>query len=91
MLALDTSASVTAKLGIATTLSLTSIVEMVPTQARATAVSLRITGNRLGQVTLPFVASILAAATGAPGVLTVVGVSLALSAVSVHIARSGRE
>jgi MFS family permease len=78
-------------LGIATTLSLTSIVELVPPAARATAVSLRITGNRIGQVTLPLVASVLAAATGAPGVLMVIGVSLGLSAVSVHVVRSGRE
>ena len=78
-------------LGIATTLSLTSIVELVPPNARATAVSLRITGNRIGQVTLPFVASVLAAATGAPGVLVVIGMSLTVSAISVHIVRSGRE
>ncbi len=70
-------------LGVATTLSLTSVVDIVPVDARATALSLRITGNRIGQVTLPFVASLIAAAAGAPGVLFVIGSSLCASAVSV--------
>jgi MFS family permease len=70
-------------LGVATTLSLTSVVDIVPVDARATALSLRITGNRIGQVSLPFVASLIASATGAPGVLFVIGASLCASAVSV--------
>ena len=74
-------------LGVATTLSLTSVVDIVPVDARATALSLRITGNRIGQVTLPFIASIIAAAAGAPGVLAVIGASLCVSAISVGIVR----
>jgi MFS family permease len=76
--------------GIATTLSLTSVVDAVPVQARATALSLRITGNRIGQVTLPFIASSIAAATGAPGVLFVIGASLCASAASIEISRLRR-
>ena len=78
-------------LGIATTLSLTSVVELAPVAVRATALSLRITGNRLGQASMPFLGSLLASATGAAGVLFVTGLSLAISGVAVHIARSGRE
>ena len=77
-------------LGIATTLSLTSVVDLVPVEARATALSLRITGNRIGQVTLPFAASIIAAAAGAPGVLFVIGASLCASAGSIGLTRRGR-
>ena len=78
-------------LGIATTLSLPSVVELAPVAVRATALSLRITGNRLGQASMPFLGSLLASATGAAGVLFVTGLSLAISGVAVHIARSGRE
>ena len=74
-------------LGIATTLSLTSIVEMVPPQARATAVSLRITGNRIGQASMPFLGSLLAASAGASGVLAVTGLALAASGLAVQIVR----
>jgi MFS family permease len=77
-------------LGIATTLSLTSVVDIVPVDARATALSLRITGNRIGQVTLPFVASLIAAAAGAPGVLATIGASLVVSAASVGVTRRGK-
>ena len=78
-------------LGLATTLSLTSVVELAPVAVRATALSLRITGNRIGQASMPFLGSVLASATGAAGVLFVTGVSLAASGLAVHIARSGRE
>lgn len=77
-------------LGLATTLSLTSILELAPAGARATALSLRITGNRIGQVSLPFLASIVAVAAGAPGVMTVVGGSLIAAALSVRAVRGGR-
>lgn len=76
-------------LGVASTLSLTSVVDIVPMAARATALSLRITGNRIGQVSLPFVASIIAAAAGAPGVLVVIGASLCASAASIGLGRRG--
>ncbi len=77
-------------LGIATTLSLTNVLELAPYTARATALSLRITGNRIGQVSLPFMASFLAAATGARGVFAVIGVSLIGSALSVGFVRRKR-
>ena len=74
-------------LGAASTLSLTSVLDLAPPDARATALSLRITGNRIGQVALPFLASFVAAAAGAPGVFVAVGASLVASAVSVRAVR----
>ena len=78
-------------LGVASTLSLTSVLDLSPVGARATALSLRITGNRIGQVSLPFLASLVAATAGAPGVLVVVGASLIASAISVRMVRGLQE
>ena len=78
-------------LGIATTLSLTSVVDLAPVAVRGTALSLRITGNRLGQASMPFLGSILASSTGAAGVLVVTGIALAVSGLAVKIVRGGRE
>ena len=78
-------------LGIASILSLTSVLDLSPPTARATALTLRITGNRMGQVVLPFLASLVAAAAGAPGVMAVVGASLIVSAVSVRVVRGINE
>ena len=77
-------------LGIATALSLTSVVELAPAEVRATALSLRITGNRIGQASMPFMGSLLAASAGASGVLVVTGVALAASGLAVQIVR-GRQ
>lgn len=76
-------------LGIATTLSLTNVVDVASAAAMGTVMSLRITGNRLGQVALPFLASLVAAATGVAGVFAIIAVSLAASGAAVHI--NGRE
>jgi len=77
-------------LGIASTLSITSTVEVAPVQARATVMSMRISGNRIGQVLLPLVAGAVATAAGAAGVFVMIAVGLAASGVSVRsIPRSG--
>jgi predicted MFS family arabinose efflux permease len=76
-------------LGIATTLSLTNVVELASAAAMGTVMSLRITGNRLGQAALPFLASLVAAATGIAGVFAIVAVSLVASGAVVHV--NGRE
>ena len=52
--------------------------------------SLRITGNRIGQVALPFVVSLVAAATGVGGIFVVIAISLAASGISVHLGRPER-
>lgn len=71
-------------LGIASTLTLSGIVEIAPVAARGTAMSLRLTGNRIGQVALPFTASILAAATGVAGVFAVTAVAVAAAGMAVQ-------
>src|SRR5262245_29472889 len=74
-------------LGIATTLSVTTVVDRTPAGARGTANSLRTMGNRLGQVSLPFGASLVAAATGVAGIMVMIAVSLAFSAAAVRWSR----
>jgi predicted MFS family arabinose efflux permease len=77
-------------LGIATTLSLTNVVELASAAAMGTLMSLRITGNRIGQVALPFAASLVAAATGVAGIFVIIALTLAASGASVHLSRQER-
>src|SRR5262249_57170929 len=63
-------------LGIAATLTLSGIVEVAPPEARGTAMTMRITGNRLGLVFMPFVAGLVAAATRVVGILLLTAGSL---------------
>jgi len=63
-------------LGIATTLSLTNVVDLASAEAMGTVMSLRITGNRIGQVAVPFMASLIAAATGVGGIFVIIALSL---------------
>jgi predicted MFS family arabinose efflux permease len=84
-------------LGIATTLSLTNVVDLASAEAMGvdlasaeamgTVMSLRITGNRIGQVAMPFIASLIAAATGVGGIFIVIALSLTLSGAVVHFSR----
>jgi MFS family permease len=76
-----------AALGIASTTTMTGIIALAPAEARATALSLRMTGNRVGQVLLPFVAGVVAAATGVGGILVAIAVSLAASGTAVLFSR----
>jgi predicted MFS family arabinose efflux permease len=71
-------------LGIASTLTLSGIVDVAPPGVRGTAMSLRITGNRIGLVLMPFVAGMVAAATGVAGILLLTALSLATSAVAMQ-------
>jgi predicted MFS family arabinose efflux permease len=74
-------------LGIATTLSLTNVVDLASSEVMGTVMSLRITGNRIGQVAVPFAASLVAAATGVGGIFAIIALSLAISGVTVHLSR----
>jgi predicted MFS family arabinose efflux permease len=74
-------------LGIATTLSLTNVVDLASAEAMGTVMSLRITGNRIGQVAVPFIASLVAAATGVGGIFVIIALSLAVSGAVVHFSR----
>jgi predicted MFS family arabinose efflux permease len=76
--------------GIATTLSLTNVVDLASAAAMGTVMSLRITGNRLGQAAVPFLASLVATATGVGGIFAIIAASLAASGVSVFFSRQER-
>jgi predicted MFS family arabinose efflux permease len=77
-------------LGLATTLSLTNVVDLASSEATGTVMSLRITGNRIGQVAMPFMVSVVASATGVEGIFIVIALSLAASGISVHLNRQER-
>jgi predicted MFS family arabinose efflux permease len=77
-------------LGIATTLSLTNVVDLASAAAIGTVMSLRITGNRLGQAAVPFLASLVATATGVAGIFAIIAVGLVTSGASVHFSRQER-
>jgi MFS family permease len=71
-------------LGIASTLTLSGVAEYSPPQARGTAMSLRITGNRLGLVVMPFVAGVVAAGAGVLGIFMLNALTLAIIAVALQ-------
>jgi MFS family permease len=71
-------------LGIATTLSLTNVVALASPVAMGTVMSLRNTGNRIGQMAMPFLASLIAAATGVGGIFLIIALSLVVSGAAVH-------
>jgi MFS family permease len=75
-------------LGIASTTTLSNMVDLAPVEARGTALSLRITGNRVGQVLVPFLASLIAVSAGTAGILLVIAFTLAASGTAVLKSRS---
>lgn len=78
-------------LGIGTVLGITFVVGLTPPKAHGTANSLRIIGNRLGQVSLPFGAGLVAAATGVGGILAIMAASLVASGIAVKLTGAGRQ
>jgi MFS family permease len=74
-------------LGMAVTTAISSLLAMVASDVRGTANSLRTGGTRLGQVVIPFLAGLLAAAMGVASVFLVLGASLAMAATAVQFAR----
>ena len=71
-------------LGVASTLTLSGVAEFAPPQARGTAMTLRITGNRIGLVLMPFVAGVVAAGTGVLGIFLLNALTLATCAVALQ-------
>ena len=67
-------------LGVSATLTLSGVVDLAPPTARATAMSLRLTGNRIGLIIIPMAASMIATFTGAAGVFVILAAGLAGSA-----------
>ncbi|GAA0472755.1 MFS transporter [Streptomyces olivaceiscleroticus] len=67
-------------LGVGQPLSMTTVVQAAPDDARSTALALRLTGNRLGQVAAPAGAGLAAGVAGAAAPFVLLGVLLLGSA-----------
>lgn len=63
-------------LGVGQPLTMTTVVRAAPDSARSTALALRITGNRLGQVAAPACAGLVAGAAGAAAPFVLLGAVL---------------
>jgi MFS family permease len=74
-------------MGIASTLTLSGVMYLAPPEVCGTALTLRMTGNRVGQIVFPAVAGIVAAATGVAGILLALGVGLAASGIAVAMSQ----
>ena len=72
-------------MGIASTLTISSVVHLAPAHACGTALTLRMTGNRIGQIVFPALAGLLASATGVAAILLALGLGLAASGIAVAI------
>src|SRR5512132_1102990 len=70
-------------MGIASTLTLSGVMYIAPPEVCGTALTLRMTGNRIGQIVFHALAGLLAAATGVAGILLAIGVGLAASGIAV--------
>jgi MFS family permease len=64
-------------LGVGQPLTMSWLAEMAPAGLRGRAMSLRLTGNRLGQVLIPTTVGLVAAGVGAAGVLAATAAALA--------------
>jgi MFS family permease len=71
-----------AGLGYGQPLSMTIVVQRVPLHARATALGVRLTGNRVGQVAAPAAAGVVAGSAGASSVFWLLSAVLAATAVA---------
>ncbi len=76
--------------GLATTLSITIVVDMTSVSARGTTNSLRIMSNRIGQFVMPFGAGLVAAAAGLGGLFLLLAAAIAAAAGSMVWKRPGR-
>jgi MFS family permease len=72
-------------MGIASTLTISGVVHLAPAAVTGTALTLRMTGNRIGQTVFPALAGLLAAATGVAGILAALGIGLAASGIAVAL------
>lgn len=66
-------------LGVGQPLSMTTVVQAAPAGARSTALALRLTGNRLGQVAAPAAAGLIAGLAGVAAPFVMLGALLLLS------------
>jgi MFS family permease len=78
-------------MGIASTLTISGVVHIAPAAAYGTALTLRMTGNRIGQVVFPALSGLVAAATGVAGILLIIGLGLAVCGIAVPISLRTRQ
>jgi MFS family permease len=71
-------------MGFGQPLSMTLVVQLVPEHAKSTALAVRLTGNRIGQVATPAAAGVVAGSAGASSVFWLLGGVLAASALAVQ-------
>jgi MFS family permease len=71
-------------MGFGQPLSMTLVVQLVPEHARSTALAVRLTGNRIGQVATPAAAGVVAGSAGASSVFWLLGGLLAASALAIQ-------
>jgi MFS family permease len=71
-------------LGFGQPLSMTLVVRLVPEHAKSTALAVRLTGNRIGQVATPAAAGLVAGSAGASSVFWLLAAILAASAFAVQ-------
>ncbi len=71
-------------LGFGQPLSMTLVVQLIPEHARSTALAVRLTGNRIGQVATPAAAGVVAGSSGASSVFWLLGAMLVTSAVAIQ-------
>jgi MFS family permease len=71
-------------LSISITASIAAVLGIASGGAVGTANSLRTMGNRIGQFIIPFLASLIAVATGTAGIFVIIGISLAASGAAVR-------
>ena len=76
-------------LGFGQPLSMTLVVQLVPEHARSTALAVRLTGNRIGQVATPAAAGVVAGKSVA-GVFWLLGAMLVASALAIQRPAPGR-
>jgi MFS family permease len=72
----------------AITVSIATLLAIAGDETRGTANSLRMMGNRMGQFVIPFLAGLIAAATGVAGIFLIIGISLGASGA---VAQFGRQ
>jgi MFS family permease len=80
-----------AGLGFAQPLSMTIVVQLVPVHLRASALALRLTGNRLGQVAAPAAAALVAGTAGASTVFWMTSALLVGSGAAISARPGQRE
>lgn len=77
-------------LGFGQPLSMSLVVHLVPESARATALAVRLTGNRVGQVATPTAAGLVSGGAGVGSVFWLLGGLLVVSAIAIERVSPGR-